>query len=229
MADMTREIEGCVARLQESFGSGVLCDVVPLAGCSLELAPEEQALVARAVPERRREFAAGRACARRLLERLGFAPAPLLRANDRVPLWPRGAIGSITHSRSHCAVAVARTGRLAALGLDTELDEPLELDLWSSICTPCELETLSRCAPDARGKSARLRFSAKECAYKCLYPSTRAALEFRDVEIEFDSWRNSFRASVRHAAIRPRANIVIEGFHLACAGSIFTGAALPAA
>jgi 4'-phosphopantetheinyl transferase EntD len=226
---MTREIEACVARLQESFGPGVLCDVVPLAECSLELAPEEEALVARAVPARRREFAAGRASARRLLRRLGFAPAPLLRANDRAPLWPQGAIGSITHSRSHCAVAVARTGRLAALALDTELDQPLEHDLWSTICTPRELEALSRCAPDARGKSVLLRFSAKECAYKCLYPSTRAALDFRDVEIDFDSSHNLFRASVRHAAIHPRASIVIEGFHFAWAGSIFTGAALPAA
>jgi hypothetical protein len=44
----------------------------------LVLFPEEEALVARAVDKRRREFRTARACARTALAALGVAPAPLL-------------------------------------------------------------------------------------------------------------------------------------------------------
>jgi 4'-phosphopantetheinyl transferase EntD len=228
MDDMAKELEACVALLQERFGPDVLCDVVPLDDACAELLPAERECVAQALPARRREFAAGRACARRLLARLGFAPEALRRASDRSPLWPRGAIGSIAHSGSLCAVAVARTGRLSALGLDTEPDEPLEDDLWSTICTPRELDSLSAGPPGARGRTVRLVFSAKESVYKCLYPRTRAVLEFHEVEIDLVSDGNLFRAFVRQPAQAATAAVELEGFHLACAGSIFTGAALPA-
>jgi len=94
----TRSIEDCSAELEARFGADVLCDVVALDE-DRDLWPEERAIVALATDERRREFAAGRSRARELLGRLGFAPVPILRTGDRTPLWPRGAIGSIAHSR----------------------------------------------------------------------------------------------------------------------------------
>lgn len=228
MVEMAQDTDACANLLQQRFGPDVLCDVVSLDEDWSQLLPEEREFVARAVPARRREFAAGRECARRLLSRLGFAQAPLLCASDRSPVWPKGAIGSIAHNGSLCAVAVARTGRLAGLGLDTELDEPLEEELWNTICTPRELECLSACPPQSRGRTVRILFSAKECAYKCLYPLTRTALEFREVEIEFVTSASLFRAVVQSPARIATANVVLDGFHLAYAGSIFTGAVLVA-
>src|SRR5215469_3139377 len=67
------------------------------------LAPEEAAHVARAVPKRVGEFAAGRACARRALEQLGVPDFVLRVGPHREPIWPVGMAGSITHTAGFCA------------------------------------------------------------------------------------------------------------------------------
>jgi 4'-phosphopantetheinyl transferase EntD len=188
--------------------------------------PEERALVARAVPSRRREFAAGRACARRLLAELGFAPAPLVAGPGRRPKWPPGAVGSIAHDRAVCAVAVARTDSRSSLGVDVEPDEPLEEDAWGTICTRRELDRLAREPAAGRGRAARFLFSAKECAYKCLDPFTPAPLDFRDVEIELDAGTGRFRVVVLESGGRWPAGTAFDGFRVACAGSFVTGMAL---
>ena len=48
-----------------------------------KLLPEEEAFVANVVPKRRREFTAGRICARKALEVLGVRNFPVLRGKDR--------------------------------------------------------------------------------------------------------------------------------------------------
>jgi 4'-phosphopantetheinyl transferase EntD len=215
--------------LQQHFGPDVVCDVVSVDGDSNELLPEERELVARAVWTRRSEFAAGRVCARRLIESLGFAPGPLLAATDRAPVWPDGLVGSIAHDALQCVVAVARAEHWAALGVDTEPNEPLEQDLWSSICTPSELEKLASQPREVRGTTARTLFSAKECVFKCVYPRTRAPLGFHDVEVELDLDRDgasgSFRARIASSHKR-LAGAELSGFHFACGDSIVTGMAL---
>jgi 4'-phosphopantetheinyl transferase EntD len=53
------------------------------------LRPDEAACVAQAVPKRQREFTAGRNCARRALEQLGWSPAPSI--SLRRACWPWGS------------------------------------------------------------------------------------------------------------------------------------------
>ena len=223
--------------LRQGFGAEVRCDVVPLEEAPAALLPEERAAVAAAGPVRLREFAAGRACARRLLGELGFAPGPILQASDRSPAWPPGAVGSIAHDRRVCAVAVGRAAELRSLGLDAEPDEPLEEELWSAICTPRELAALSAVARGARrgrqareagGRLARLLFSAKECAYKCLHPLTRTALELPDVDVELLPGADRFRAKLLRPAGSFAAGSTLEGFFVGCAGSIVTAISLRA-
>jgi 4'-phosphopantetheinyl transferase EntD len=79
------------------------------------LFPVELAFVARAVPQRRAEFATARHCARNALAELEVAPAPILTGANREPVWPHGFVGSITH----CPRLPRRGGRaLDALSLD---------------------------------------------------------------------------------------------------------------
>lgn len=54
------------------------------------LPPREAAALGRAVAVRRREFAAGRTCARRALAALGRPVDDLLRDADGLPAWPDG-------------------------------------------------------------------------------------------------------------------------------------------
>src|SRR3984893_9355145 len=67
-------------------------------GDPVELHPAEAEYVARAVPKRIAEFAAGRACARAALAEFGVREFALRAAPDRQPLWPEGFIGSIAHT-----------------------------------------------------------------------------------------------------------------------------------
>ena len=72
------------------------------------LFPEEEALVARSVDKRRREFTTARRCAREALARLGVPPAPILPGERGAPRWPAGVVGSMTHCAGYRAAAVAR-------------------------------------------------------------------------------------------------------------------------
>lgn len=88
--------------------------------CVEDLFPSEAEIVVRAVPSRRREFATDRILARGLLTRLGCDPAPMLCAVDRSPSWPRGIIGTFTHTEGACAVAALRSGG-EGLGIESIL------------------------------------------------------------------------------------------------------------
>jgi len=159
--------------------------------------PLEANFVRDAVPRRRREFAMGRACARRALARLGIEDRPLLPGHDRAPLWPRGIVGSISHCEGFCAVAVARRGRTISIGLDVERREPLDVDLVQTICTPGERIALSRTGTLPEADWATIVFSAKESLFKCFYPFRPRFLDFQDVEIVLEPERGAFRARPR--------------------------------
>lgn len=91
----------------------------------VELFPEEERVVARAVEKRRREFTTGRACARLALERLGIGAVAIPNGERGEPLWPSGVVGSITHCRGYCGCAVAKAGDVVVVGIDAEVHEPL--------------------------------------------------------------------------------------------------------
>ena len=165
------------------------------------LHPEEAACIVRAAAKRRREFAAGRSTARRALAQLGIEGFALLADADRVPRWPEGVVGSISHCAGCCAVVVARRGRILSLGLDVERAEPLEDELLVRICTPRELERARALPPPEGIDWGKLVFSAKESAYKSYFPLARKLLGFQDMEIEFsaDAARFSARLISEHA------------------------------
>jgi len=148
------------------------------------LFPEEQAAIRNAVRKRRREFIAGRTCARRAMATLGEGPAPIPQGGDRAPIWPPGLVGCITHTDTWCAVAVARIADgFQSLGLDIEPAAPIKPELLRIICLPEERAYLDAQPAAERGLLGKLMFSAKECAYKCQYPVSRTFLSFQDMRI----------------------------------------------
>lgn len=167
----------------ELFGAGVVVEVDDPRRPASGLFADEAASVRRAVDLRRREFAAGRRAARRALQLLGFGAAPIVARADRLPQWPSGCVGSITHTERWCAAAVAPSRRFRSLGLDAEPARGLATELWSSVLTAEE----ERMAQGPSPVWARLLFSAKEAAYKCQYPLTGRMLEFHDLEVRLPS------------------------------------------
>lgn len=148
------------------------------------LHPAELSCVEHAVEKRRREFATGRHCARRALALLGIDDFPLLPDEDRVPVWPPGVVGSISHCAGFFGAAVARCGQTLGLGIDVERADPLDAGLVKRICTAREIARLARLSESAGVDWHKLLFSAKESVYKAYYPSTRSFLGFHDVDLE---------------------------------------------
>ncbi|MFJ6565969.1 4'-phosphopantetheinyl transferase [Streptomyces sp. NPDC091292] len=164
------------------------------------LFPEEEALIARAVPKRRYEFTTARLCAREALARLGHPAAPILRDPRGAPLWPEGVVGSLTHCAGYRAAAVAHRDDLAALGLDAEPNAPLpDPDTLALVSLAGERERLAGLAAAHAGLGVhwdRLLFSAKESVYKSWYPLTGRWLGFEEADITISARDHTFRAEL---------------------------------
>jgi len=159
------------------------------------LFPVEAERMAKAVEKRQREFALGRRLAREGLARLGIAPTAIPMGSDRSPEWPAGIVGSITHTKTWCAAAVARADEVAGVGLDVEMAEDLAHKLWDSICTARDLAWLDARPAGERGRLAKAIFSAKESAYKAQYLVTRTYLGFMAMSVEVDADAGTFVAT----------------------------------
>ena len=147
--------------------------------------PEEQALIARAVEKRRREFTVVRACARRAMDKLGVPPQPVLTGDRGAPQWPDGLIGSMTHCEGYAAAALARATDLASLGIDAEPHLPLPEGVLPSVSLPAEDARLRALAAEHPAVHwDRLLFSAKESVYKAWFPLTRKWLDFMEADIQ---------------------------------------------
>jgi 4'-phosphopantetheinyl transferase EntD len=148
------------------------------------LFPEEEALIARATQKRRRDFTGGRECAREALAGLGLGKVPILRGLRGAPQWPEGVAGSITHCAGYCAAAVARSGELAAIGLDAEPSFPLPGGVLEMISLPAErarLRGLAAARPEVEWDC--VLFCAKEAVYKAWFPLAGTWLGFADADI----------------------------------------------
>jgi 4'-phosphopantetheinyl transferase EntD len=160
---------------------------------ALALFPEEEALVARAVDKRRREFATGRACARTALAALGIRSAPIMPGERGAPQWPQGIVGSITHCAGYRAAAVARACDVLTIGLDAEPHEVLPSGVLAAISLPGERERLRALAAVEPGIHwDRLLFCAKEATYKAWFPLARRWLGFEDADIVINAADCSF-------------------------------------
>ena len=148
------------------------------------LFPAEEALLARAVEKRRREFATGRQCARSALGALGIGPAPILPGQGGAPQWPSGIVGSITHCAGYRAAAVARASEVVTIGLDAEPAGSLPGEVLGLVTLPDERDRLRDLARDVPGVCwDTLLFSAKESVYKAWFPLARRWLGFNDADI----------------------------------------------
>ncbi|MGC0417599.1 4'-phosphopantetheinyl transferase family protein [Embleya sp. AB8] len=159
------------------------------------LFPAEEALIAKAVDKRRREFTTVRRCARRALARMGLPPTPLLPGLRGAPGWPAGVVGSMTHCAGYRAAAVADARVLLTLGIDAE---PAE-ELPEGVLTTVSSETERKHLLDLAGRRPeipwdRLLFSAKESVYKAWFPLTLRWLDFAEAELEFDPDGGTFTA-----------------------------------
>lgn len=151
------------------------------------LAPIERMAIKGAITRRQKEFAAGRAAARKAMLRLGRSAVPIPMQDDRSPQWPADLVGSISHSHAACVSVVAIKSRWKAVGVDVEPDQDLPRELWDLIGLPSELRRASDLPTTLQARWMMRVFSAKEAYFKWIFPQTLCLLEFHDAEIVMDA------------------------------------------
>jgi 4'-phosphopantetheinyl transferase EntD len=208
------------------FPPGVMAFEVCGAHGPWDLTSEEREFLAGAVPGRVNEFGAGRACARAGLASLGWDGVSIPADPDRAPIWPHGAIGSITHVDDYCLAVVARLDRIASLGVDAERVGRVTPNLWPMVMNDLEIDWLARCEQNA-DLMATVVFSAKEAFYKCQYPMTREWLGFKDVSVKVEGDVFEIGVLKRTAAIS-RSAATFTGRLLVRDQLVICGIAMPA-
>lgn len=191
-----------------------------------ELLPPERPAVAGAVEKRVWQYTAGRICARRALARLGLPEeTPIVMGGDRMPIWPEGFVGSISHTDHWCAAAVARESDVRSVGIDLEGAKPFKEELWQRVCTVDErlwLEGLE----EGRELMSKVLFCAKEAVYKCQYTITKQYLGFHGVSVRLGKGR--FQAAFRDSVGEFQAGDTLEGRYLVRDDIIATACVLAA-
>ncbi len=134
--------------------------------------------------KRQTGFLAGRLCACRSLSEMNIAAAFPLPVRDRMPVWPFGVLGSISHCASLAVAMTAPASRYRVLGVDVEtvIDPATALSIQHSICSDDELTVAESIIPD-RAHALTLIFSAKEALYKALYPLVGRYKDFHAAQV----------------------------------------------
>ncbi len=135
--------------------------------------------------KRRAEYLAGRHAAALALCALDL-PRRVERGPTGLPVWPDGAVGSISHGGGLACALCARQQHYRSLGVDVErvLHDAEARELAPTIAHQDELFLLRAALPHARsGQRLSVLFSAKESFFKCLYPLTGSFLEFSEARV----------------------------------------------
>jgi 4'-phosphopantetheinyl transferase EntD len=217
--------------IEKILPAGVVCVEAFGDHDDVALFPEEEALLARAVDKRRREFTTARGCARRALATLGVPPAPILPGERGAPQWPPGIVGSITHCAGYRGVAVAHAGDVLAIGIDAEPDDVLPDGVLDTVSVPAERARLRELSAVAPGTCwDRLLFSAKESVYKAWFPLAKRWLGFEDADIVFDVVNGTFDARLLIGDVEVGGSPLVgfSGRWLACDGLLLTAIVVPA-
>ena len=74
--------------------------------------------------DRQKAFLLGRKTALLALMKIGLS-APVLRGNSDEPLWPKGVVGSISHSGEFAICVVTNSKSIQGIGIDLECQRTL--------------------------------------------------------------------------------------------------------
>ncbi len=145
--------------------------------------PEELKLLNNPSRKRINEFSTGRYCAHQALKLHNLPDSPILIGANREPVWPKGAVGSITHCKDLAAAIVATSDQYSGLGLDIETIKKLRYDIGKHICTLHEKDWIKNHSQLSTDLSVILIFSIKESIYKCIYQTLQIRLGLKDCSV----------------------------------------------
>lgn len=169
-------LDGVEAFSVPATAAGIVAACGRVADHAMSLLPDERVGLERMADVRRAEYSSGRRVAREALALLGIENCGVT-ARGRVPIWPPGVVGSITHSRELAMAMVGRDAGVAGIGVDVEQEHRVDARVAARVLVPEERASLVE--EDWR----TMLFAAKEAVYKAVNPLVGEYLEFGDVEV----------------------------------------------
>ncbi|XAM73909.1 4'-phosphopantetheinyl transferase superfamily protein (plasmid) [Pantoea stewartii] len=130
------------------------------------------------VIKRRAEFFSGRLCADMAMNLLGFFNKQVAVSPARVPLWPEGLIGSISHTDNLAIAVVAHVDTLTLIGVDLEIRNPEVFISIADQFTSTQEQIYLQTTEMPYDLALLITFSAKESLYKALWPEVNAFFDF---------------------------------------------------
>jgi len=165
-----------------------------LAGTQHAIPEADRRQVASAVQRRQAEFIAGRWCAHQALRDLGRPAVALPTGSLRQPLWPDGAIGSITHEDAYCLAIVAPSVALDGIGIDLACAARADqLDGSSGIVLAVGERLPALAGVDAAGALLHV-FGMKEAVVKAISAQVGRFMDLSEIRLAVDGDR--FTATV---------------------------------
>lgn len=199
----------------------------PAMGDAANLLPAELHCTAGMVPQRKNEFAAGRAAVRMATIADGSEPFAVPMGVDRAPVWPPGIVGSIAHSSDICLAAISRSKRYAAIGIDVEPNVALPPEIAAEVIHEGDgLELKTGAAPLTKQHYVEV-FSAKEAAYKCQFPLTGSVFGFDALSIRLMPQSQRFVARFERGVGSFQAGDTLEGGYALIGDHVLTVASIP--
>lgn len=165
-----------------------------------QLRAPENAAIQNATQSRRLEYSSGRRAAHAALQQFGFGHASIDRTG-RMPNWPEGVIGSISHSNVLAAAVVGSSTDYIGIGIDVIPVLAVSESVGERVLLTSEREWLRQMESGAWRTAL---YSAKESIYKAVNPLVGEFLAFDDVELQFSLESLEFSArttSVRESSI----------------------------
>lgn len=139
----------------------------------------EEEAVRYALNKRRAEFAAGRDAAHAALTLTGCRSLPVPMGKDRAPIWPKGKVGSISHTDNVCLAVAASSHHAQSIGVDVENLVPIANSYISKVASPEEIDFLG----GVPGLAALRIFSMKEAGFKAQYSLSNKGLDFNEFKV----------------------------------------------
>jgi 4'-phosphopantetheinyl transferase EntD len=142
--------------------------------------PEE---IRRAVIKRRSEYLAGRFCCQDVLKKLGANSTSVSTGKGRLPLWPLGYIGSLSHSGNRAIAVIGECDKVNFIGVDIEkYVTGILFEIVNEVISSEESNYL-KSLPLNYELGLLLIFSAKESLFKALYSKVGFYFDFHSASI----------------------------------------------
>ena len=142
--------------------------------------------VKNSVYKRQNQFAAGRLCAISIIEKILGKYINIGQDSFGRPVWPKGFIGSITHTDDIAIAIVENKNNFLSIGIDAERisgSKEIISSLEDLVLVEGERELLLKAKRSDYEFILFLIFSFKESLYKCLNPLVNKMFDFSFVEI----------------------------------------------